>query len=166
MKKRILMLVLAFAMILPCAILFAACGGGGENKTVISVQCVDSNDNDKGVVEYNYIPGLNVENPLSSVYLKIYYSDSTTEKIALSSFNDSRFNVEYTFNSGADSVIINGLPQSDEYKAGAYTIKYVLKEDSSIFSTIKLSIWSEILCKVEQECSFRKYKASNLQYIS
>ena len=140
MKKRILMLVLAFAMILPCAILFAACGGGGENKTVISVQCVDSNDNDKGVVEYNYIPGLNVENPLSSVYLKIYYSDSTTEKIALSSFNDSRFNVEYTFNSGADSVIINGLPQSDEYKAGAYTIKYVLKEDSSIFSSFSIII--------------------------
>ena len=140
MKKRILMLVLAFAMILPCAILFAACGGGGENKTVISVQCVDSNDNDKGVVDYNYIPGLNVENPLSSVYLKISYSDSTTEKIALSSFNDSRFNVEYTFASGADSVIINGLPQSDEYKAGVYTIKYVLKEDSSIFSSFSIII--------------------------
>ncbi len=121
MKKKILSFCLAFAVIVPAIFLLSACGDKTPQKVLSYMEFVDENEseiNDLGSYEYsNYLD----INPTENLYLKLSYSDGSTEIIK---FGDSKLNVTYKYTDSFNTIeeTLTSLPSSTEYKVGNYYV--------------------------------------------
>ena len=121
MKKKILSFCLAFAVIVPAIFLFSACGDKTPQKVLSYMEFVNENESviyDLGHYEYsNYLD----INPTENLYLKLSYSDGSTEIIK---FGDSKLNVTYKYADSFNTIeeTLTSLPSSTEYKVGNYYV--------------------------------------------
>ncbi len=121
MKKKILSFCLAFAVIVPAIFLLSACGDKTPQKVLSNMEFVNENESviyDLGHYEYsNYLD----INPTENLYVKLSYSDGSTEKIK---FGDSKLNVTYKYADSFNTIeeTLTSLPSSTEYKVGNYYV--------------------------------------------
>ena len=121
MKKKILSFCLAFAVIVPAIFLLSACGDKTPQKVLSNIEFVNENESviyDLGHYEYsNYLD----INPTENLYVKLSYSDGSTEKIK---FGDSKLNVTYKYADSFNTIeeTLTSLPSSTEYKVGNYYV--------------------------------------------
>ena len=121
MKKKILSFCLAFAVIVPAIFLLSACGDKTPQKVLSYMEFVNENESviyDLGCYEYsNYLD----INPTENLYLKLSYSDGSTEIIK---FGDSKLNVTYKYADSLNTIeeTLTSLPSSTEYKVGNYYV--------------------------------------------
>lgn len=127
MKKKILMFIFAFMLILPCAIFLSACGEKKEAQiTDFNIVEKESGINhneywDKGVVYYGEYPVLDDYN------LVLEYSDQTTKEVKS---DDSKLSVKYLYtNSSGQETEISNL---NNLGIGMYTIVYTYT-DKNVF---------------------------------
>ena len=138
MKKKILSFCLAFALIVPAIFLFSACGGKTPQKVLSNMEFVNENESviyDLGYYEYsNYLD----INPTENLYVKLSYSDGSTEIIK---FGDSKLNVTYKYADSLNTIeeTLTSLPSSTEYKVGNYYVfvKYDKQEINIPFYIVK-----------------------------
>ncbi len=121
MKKKILSFCLAFAVIVPAIFLLSACGDKTPQKVLSYMEFINENGSeiyDLGHYEYsNYLD----INPTENLYLKLSYSDGSTEIIK---FGDSKLNVTYKYADSFNTIeeTLTSLPSSTEYKVGNYYV--------------------------------------------
>ena len=121
MKKKILSFCLAFAVIVPAIFLLSACGDKTPQKVLSYMEFINENGSeiyDLGHYEYsNYLD----INPTENLYLKLSYSDGSTEIIK---FGDSKLNVTYKYADSLNTIeeTLTSLPSSTEYKVGNYYV--------------------------------------------
>lgn len=128
MKKKILMFVLAFSIILPCAVFFSACGGK-NNPKVIALDIVETEGNinhdnswDTGSIQYGE------EFNLNDFKLFLRYDDNTSKEAQV---NDPNFSVKYYYTgSGSEQTEIADLTSLE---IGSYTIVYNYLDNANTF---------------------------------
>ena len=138
MKKKILSFCLAFAVIVPAIFLFSACGDKTPQKVLSYIEFINENESvisDLGYYEYSEYLDIN---PTENLYVKLSYSDGSTEKIK---FGDSKLNVTYKYADSFNTIeeTLTSLPSPTEYKVGNYYIyvKYEKQETSIPFYIVK-----------------------------
>ena len=138
MKKKILSFCLAFAVIVPAIFLLSACGDKTPQKVLSNMEFVNENESviyDLGYYEYNNYLDIN---PTENLYVKLSYSDGSTEIIK---FGDSKLNVTYKYADSFNTIeeTLTSLPSPTEYKVGNYYIyvKYEKQEASIPFYIVK-----------------------------
>lgn len=130
MKKKILMFVLAFSIILPCAVFFSACGGK-NNPKVIALDIVETEGNinhdnrwDTGSIQYGE------EFNLNDFKLFLRYDDNTSKEAQV---NDPNFSVKYYYTStGLDSEQTE-IADLTSLEIGSYTIVYNYLDNANTF---------------------------------
>ena len=128
MKKKILMFVLAFSIILPCAVFFSACGEK-NNPKVIALDIVETEGNinhdnswDIGSIQYGE------EFNLNDFKLFLRYDDNTSKEAQV---NDPNFSVEYYYTGlGSEQTEIADLTSLE---IGSYTIVYNYLDNANTF---------------------------------
>ena len=128
MKKKILMFVLAFSIILPCAVFFSACGGK-NNPKVIALNIVETEGNinhdnswDTGSIQYGE------EFNLNDFKLFLRYDDNTNKEAQV---NDPNFSVKYYYTGlGSEQTEIADLTSLE---IGSYTIVYNYLDNANTF---------------------------------
>lgn len=130
MKKKFVLFVLALALTLSCAAMFAACGetpkkvsGFSVAKTGEQPSCGKKSDS----IDINY--GEKPQMPFYKLYL--HYSDDTTEEVSLS---DEKLSVKYSYNNET----IENLPT--EYLAGDYLIEYTYDNNPDLKVTVSVGV--------------------------
>ncbi len=134
MKKKILGFCLAFAVIVPAIFLLSACGDKTPQKVLLYMEFINENESviyDLGYYEYSEYLDIN---PTENLYVKLSYSDDSTEKIKYSD-NRLKISFKYTDKYGTMEESLTNLPSPTEYKVGNYYIyvKYEKQETSIPF---------------------------------
>ena len=134
MKKKILSFCLAFAVIVPAIFLLSACGDKTPQKVLLYMEFINENESviyDLGYYEYSEYLDIN---PTENLYVKLSYSDDSTEKIKYSD-NRLKISFKYTDKYGTMEESLTNLPSPTEYKVGNYYIyvKYEKQETSIPF---------------------------------
>ncbi len=138
MKKKILSFCLAFAVIVPAIFLLSACGDKTPQKVLSYIEFINENESviyDLGYYEYSEYLDIN---PTENLYVKLSYSDGSTEKIKYSD-NRLKISFKYTDTYGTMEESLTNLPSPTEYKVGNYYIyvKYEKQETSIPFYIVK-----------------------------
>ena len=128
MKKKILMLVMAFAIILPAAFLLSACGEK-NNPKVIALDIVETEGN---INHYDswYTESIQYgeEFNLNDFKLFLRYDDNTSKEAQV---NDPNFSVKYYYTGlGSEQTEIADLTSLE---IGSYTIVYNYLDNASTF---------------------------------
>lgn len=128
MKKKILMFVLAFSIILPCAVFFSACGEG-NNPKVIALDIVETegninHDNSWYIGSIQYGEEFN----LNDFKLFLRYDDNTSKEAQV---NDPNFSVKYYYTVlGSEQTEIADLTSLE---IGSYAIVYSYLDNANKF---------------------------------
>ena len=128
MKKKILMFVLAFSIILPCAVFFSACGEK-NNPKVIALDIVETegninHDNSWYIGSIQYGEEFN----LNDFKLFLRYDDNTSKEAQV---NDPNFSVKYYYTVlGSEQTEIADLTSLE---IGSYTIVYSYLDNANKF---------------------------------
>lgn len=128
MKKKILMLVMAFAIILPAAFLLSACGGK-NNPKVIALDIVETEGNINHDNSW-YIGSIQYGEEFNLNYFKLFlrYDDNTSKEAQV---NDPNFSVEYYYTGlGSEQTEIADLTSLE---IGSYTIVYNYLDNANTF---------------------------------
>ena len=121
MKKKILSFCLTFALMIPAIFLLSACGDKTPQKVLSNIEFINENESviyDLGYYEYSEYLDIN---PTENLYVKLSYSDGSTEIIK---FGDSKLNVTYKYADSFNTIeeTLTSLPSSTEYKVGNYYV--------------------------------------------
>ena len=128
MKKKILMFVMAFAIILPCAVFFSACGEK-NNPKVIALDIVETegninHDNSWYIGSIQYGEEFN----LDDFKLFLRYDDNTSKEAQV---NDPNFSVKYYYTVlGSEQTEIADLTSLE---IGSYAIVYSYLDNANKF---------------------------------
>ena len=106
---------------IPAIFLLSACGDKTPQKVLSNMEFVNENESviyDLGYYEYSEYLDIN---PTENLYVKLSYSDGSTEIIK---FGDSKLNVTYKYADSFNTIeeTLTNLPSPTEYKVGNYYI--------------------------------------------